>query len=124
MGGMPADFVTESDTQRRESADALQRRAIEYLAQQAYDWPAIFDADNDPRSMFGRAASVASALDDQHDCTPRNLERVTFRPYPNKHQGAWRIEVSFKRHGPCSGKEWYVSEDQLWGAWAASETPR
>src|SRR5271154_5709167 len=46
-----------------------------------------------------------------------NLSRITFRPYPSKYEGAWRIEVSFKRNGPCAGSEWYEPAEKLWEAW-------
>jgi hypothetical protein len=127
---MPNSFRQESDTQRAEAVAALEARAVELAAKQADDWAVSFfsgesygDAESPRPEMFARAARVAVALCDTRDFTASNLSRVTFRPYPNKYEGAWRIEVSFNRGGPCAGSEWYVSAEKLWEAWELERCP-
>lgn len=114
---MPEDFAAESDRQRIDAADALRKEADGYLAKGTHEWALEFDVEHSSREMFVRAVRVASRLDDLLECTAGNVERVVFRPYPSKHDGAWRIEILFNRVGPWAGKEWYVSEEQLWAAW-------
>ena len=120
---IPKSFIQESDTQRAEEVAELKVRVAECVAGCAADWPILFRAESyenpePPRpEMFVRAARTVVALDDEHLCTTSNLSRITFRPYPSKYEGAWRIEVSFKRNGPCAGSEWYEPAEKLWEAW-------
>ena len=41
------------------------------------------------------------------------VRSVTFRPYPSKYDGAWRVEVCLVGHPQCGGLEFYVSEEKL-----------
>ena len=116
---MPDDFAAESDLQRQLAVAELRIRAIEYLQQTASEWPFEVECadDAEPSDVFKRAARVAVALDDRRECAVHNLKQIRFRPYDCKYEGAWRVEVGFRPHGPWSGKEWYVSSEQLFAAW-------
>jgi hypothetical protein len=77
---------------------------------------------------FLRAVKTAAALDTTGftDAALRKIAMVTFRPYPSKSPGFWRIEVTYAKTNlgsyriPYTGAEWYVHEDQLWAAWEAA----
>lgn len=111
---MPDIFRTESDLQRQEAIDELAREAFGYSHESADTWPLTFRASNDARLLFRRAAAVAAKLGRDDAAT---IESVTFRPYPSKSPGFWRIEIGLTRGTPYAGAEWYVHEDDLWKAW-------
>lgn len=111
---MPEDFIAESNRQKEYVIKGLYEQISQYNGMTPNDWPVTFTENLSSPRDFKRAVLIACALDDQFDCKLDNLESVRFRPYPSKYEGAWRIEVSFNRKGPYSGKEWYVNKENLW----------
>ena len=115
---MPSSFIAASDMHRLARIRELEQEAARCAATRASDWPVTFKGGE---AAFDQAIKTAVALDTSSRSTVETLESVTFRPYPSKSEGAWRVEVEFKRgQGMFAGAEWYVSQEQLWATWEAS----
>jgi hypothetical protein len=127
-----ASFIAESDRQRMAERERRLTQAANLLTTSASDYPVSFELDEDdestcPRETYDRARRVASALAVGFDGRPygysaESIRRVTFRPYPSKSPGFWRVEVGFVRDFHCAGSEWYVDGSRLFRAWAEQET--
>jgi hypothetical protein len=122
---IPQSFWTESFHQRRETIAALRKR-IEELEDARVDEVALeFRHDGEiPRpEIYAQACRTVAILSDR--VPAEGIGSVTFRPYPSKYEGAWRIEVGYRRGygGIACGAEWYVSDEVLWKAWEEAGIP-
>lgn len=116
---IPPSLLVEVERQRAAEILDHERRIEKLRAIPLEEWTFDF---SDATQRFPQAVGAAVRLDGesvsfQYRCRHDNLERVVFRPYPSKYEGAWRIEVVFTRNNTCSGKEWYVTEEALFRAW-------
>jgi hypothetical protein len=69
--------------------------------------------EGDPR--LSKAATIVEALPGSRYAAS-SIRNVTFRPYPSKCEGAWRVEVGFHL-GLGGGVEFYVDENDFVHLW-------
>jgi|HubBroStandDraft_1064217.scaffolds.fasta_scaffold23183_7 hypothetical protein len=118
---MPESLAELAAIQRSSAIRARNAEIVDLCATRSENWTFSFTQET-PLSDFRQAATVATLLDEREECSAENLDRVTFRPAPFKHDGAWLIEVVFRvpKPWPWASKEWYVSEEALFHAWEAA----
>lgn len=121
---MPWSLQMESLHQRRDAIATLRKQIEELETARTGELVIEFrmgeypDYKPERPEAYAQACRTVAALDNR-GVPAEGIGSVTFRPYPSKYEGAWRIEVGYRRGygGIACGAEWYVSDDALWKAW-------